>query len=162
MPPHTPALEGTPVAPAAAAAVPENAAPAAVATAGSVGAPLPLPPPASTAHPHAAPAPPPRIPSIHFPPRRTVAGEVISSLPAAAQAAARAALAPGGSGRAMPAAGAGAAAAAQTLPPLSQRLRGLDSSDTKWYAGKERGVKLTASQALSEAEIELIQLGGAV
>lgn len=151
---HT-ALEGTPApaaAPAAAAAAAPEATPAVAAVA------APPPPPA----PHHAAALPGRVPSIRFPPRRTLGGEVISTLSAAAQAAALAAVAGSGGGG-----GAHASTPAplpSTLPPLSQRISGLyaSSSDTKWYAGKERGVKLTASRLLSDKEMELIELGGAV
>jgi hypothetical protein len=152
--------------PQAAAPVAAAAEPAPVAAVAAAAAAPHVPHQAASTASHAAA----RVPSIRFPPRRTLSGEVISTLSASAQAAALAAVGSGGGG------GGSAPSTTTTTTtitttttttravPLSQRISGLyaSPSDTKWYAGKERGVKLTASRLLSDKEMELIELGGAV
>ena len=113
------------------------AAPAAAEPAPAAPAPPPPSPPAAAA-PIVAPAAPSttaRKPSIRFPRRVSSTGARISSLPAAAQAAAR------GDG---------------TDENLLVRLSG-----GKLYVGRERGTKLSRSRVLTDAEIEQIELGGA-
>lgn len=47
--------------------------------------------------------------------------------------------------------------AAQEQPAHSQTVFG----SSTWYAGRERGTKLSQSRVLTEREMELIELGGA-
>ena len=94
---------------------------------------------ASTPAPRPAPPTAPsnaRRPSIRFPRRMSAAGVRVSSLPASAQAAAR------GEG---------------DDENLLVRLSG-----GRLYVGRERGTKLSQSRVLTDAEIDQIELGGAV
>lgn len=79
-----------------------------------------------------------RRPSIRFPRRVTTAGARISSLPASAQAAAR------------------------DLDDGENLLARLSAGRGGLYIGRERGTKLSRSRVLTDAEIEQIELGGAV
>lgn len=125
-----------PTVPKAAAAEAAAAAPAAP----------PPPPPSFAATPvvaeHHIPtthaAPPPRRPSIRFPRRVTAAGARISAMPAAAQAAAR------------------------DLDDGENLLARLTAGRGGLYIGRERGTKLSRSRVLTDAEIEQIELGGAM
>ncbi|BDA46542.1 probable dihydrolipoyllysine-residue succinyltransferase component at N-terminal half [Coccomyxa sp. Obi] len=103
----------------------------------------------SGAHVSAEAAPPPhRQPSIQFPTRRTPEGVPISSLPAEEQ---------------KKYLGAPEASAEQPPQPQSAKQPSPQPSFStgRWYAGRERGTKLSQSRVLTEREMEMIELGGA-
>ena len=53
-------------------------------------------------------------------------------------------------------------AAAQQAAPSIEDQKSTVMTPGPWYAGKERGTKLSQSRVLSEREMEMIELGGAL
>ncbi|CAL8462675.1 g2208 [Coccomyxa elongata] len=94
------------------------------------------------------PPPPHRHPSIQFPTRRTPEGVPISSLPAEEQK--KYLGAPETSAEQPP-----------QPQPVKQPVPQPSFSTGRWYAGRERGTKLSQSRVLTEREMEMIELGGA-
>ncbi|KAK9906813.1 hypothetical protein WJX75_008452 [Coccomyxa subellipsoidea] len=89
---------------------------------------------------------PHRQPRIKFPTRRTPDGIAISSLPIEEQK--KYLEAP-------------EAAAAPPPDPSAKQPQAASFSTGPWYAGRERGTKLSQSRVLTEREMEMIELGGA-
>lgn len=52
-------------------------------------------------------------------------------------------------------------AAPQQAAPSTEDQKGTVITSGPWYAGTERGTKLSQSRVLSEREMEMIELGGA-
>ena len=52
-------------------------------------------------------------------------------------------------------------AAPQQVAPSTEDQKSTVVTPGPWYAGKERGTKLSQSRVLSEREMEMIELGGA-
>lgn len=52
-------------------------------------------------------------------------------------------------------------AAPQQAVPSTEDQKGTVVTSGPWYAGTERGTKLSQSRVLSEREMEMIELGGA-
>jgi hypothetical protein len=53
------------------------------------------------------------------------------------------------------------ASAAAPTPPSQPEAKEASFAAGRWYAGKERGTKLSQSRVLTEREMEMIELGGA-
>ena len=53
-------------------------------------------------------------------------------------------------------------AAPQPAAPSTEDQKSTVVTTGPWYAGKERGTKLSQSRVLSEREMEMIELGGAL
>ena len=51
---------------------------------------------------------------------------------------------------------------AQELAPSTDDQKSTVYTEGPWYAGKERGTKLSQSRVLTEREMEMIELGGAL
>lgn len=62
----------------------------------------------------------------------------------------------------MPSTGAEPEAAAEQPAPSTDDQKSTVFTTGPWYAGKERGTKLSQSRVLSEREMEMIELGGAM
>lgn len=95
------------------------------------------------------PEPPHRQSSIKFPTRRTPEGVPISSLPIEEQK--KYFGTPEASAESQP----------QPQQPAKQPAPQPSFSTGRWYAGRERGTKLSQSRVLTEREMEMIELGGA-
>ena len=54
-----------------------------------------------------------------------------------------------------------AQAAPQQAAPSTEDQKSTVLTEGPWYAGTERGTKLSQSRVLSEREMEMIELGGA-
>ena len=52
--------------------------------------------------------------------------------------------------------------AAQEPAPSTDDQKSTVYTEGPWYAGKERGTKLSQSRVLTEREMEMIELGGAL
>ena len=53
-------------------------------------------------------------------------------------------------------------AAPEAAAPSTEDQKSTVVTTGPWYAGKERGTKLSQSRVLSEREMEMIELGGAL